>query len=790
MCLFAAVSYNHLKEPQVVEASERIYISETSGLYTDQFSGSKKGTMKASYVNVVEAGGYGWYKVNTWLGQLWVKNGFLEEKSPELPIEYAYLTSKSGLFKEQGKILVSSLTPQRVAILEKGIDGWLKIHTWLGPLWTKNGVMAEEVLEPIVEPEPIPTEPVKPVEEIPSDINPEPVVEETPEEPVVPVVIIPEPVVEVPSPPAAYLKIDYVSDIFDIPNGAVKGTVAPTTLTVIEAGTNGWYLVKTWLGPSWVKEGYIQLNGYEKPILPSLDEVGTINFPVVSFPQKDTHIGYFQITKASGMYADPTSIERLGVLTPQLVYLIERGADGWVKINSNWGQVWVKDGFNAYRSYFSEVVNLHDTPTSAVKLTINPSFVLVKEERVDGWKRVETWLGDKWTKNKNTVLPIQNYADKTIEHIYIKKDTAIMEKMMYDYENVGIAKGGQYFVVLGETDTSYMIDFGYGVGHINKADAEKTTKAAYSNRSVQSETNNVLITKKDSIVYDLKGAYYHQIGTINVDMRYPIVKELTYFYVIDFGGREGYVAKSSSYKDTKGIPTLMYHHFLKSTEYSGGYNTAVITPEQFDKEMAIVKKEGFSSITPEMMEAYVSRKGNLPGKSVLITSDDGYKSNYQYMYPIMKKYNLQGTIFIITSYIQARPNPWLMDSRAYMSIEELGEASKAGVFNYHCHTDKKHYANNGIGAIASEPYNDILADTKLSKEKLEFFGYKPRAFAYPLGSFNQTTVEIMKEAGYTSAYTIKNGFNKPDDKIYELKRWNINPNMPEKDFLDILYSRK
>jgi peptidoglycan/xylan/chitin deacetylase (PgdA/CDA1 family) len=490
------------------------------------------------------------------------------------------------------------------------------------------------------------------------------------------------------------------------------------------------------------------------------------------------------------MYADPTSVERLGVLNPQLVYLIERGADGWVKINSNWGQVWIKDGYNAYRAYFPQTISLHNSPTSGILTKANPSYVVVLEDKGDGWKKINTWLGEKWTKDNNIIIPIQNYADVTKEHIYVSKDTAIMEKMMYEYKNVGIAKGGQYFILLGETDTSYMIDFGYGIGHISKLNAEKTTKAAYSNRSIQTETNNVLITTKDSIVYDLKGAFYHQIGTIKTDMRYPIVKELTYFYVIDFGGREGYVAKSSSYKDTKGIPTLMYHHFLKTTENSGGYNTAVITPEQFDREMALVKKEGFSSITPEMMEAYISRKGNLPGKSVLITSDDGYKSNYQYMYPIMKKYDLQCTIFIITSYIQPRPHPWLVDSRAYMSIEELSEASKAGTFNYHGHTDKKHYANNGVGAIASEPYNDILIDTKMSKEKLEFFGYKPKAFAYPLGSYNQMTIDIMKEAGYTSAYTIKNGFNKPDDKIYELKRWNINPDMPEKDFLDILYSRK
>jgi peptidoglycan/xylan/chitin deacetylase (PgdA/CDA1 family) len=772
---------------QIVQASEKMYVNATSGLYSAQYQGVKKGTMKPAYVSVVETGANGWYKVNTWLGELWVKNGYQETTSPEMVVEYTYLTKTSGLFKEINKDLVSFAKPTRVVLLETGENGWMRINTWLGPLWAKDGVLEVEVA-PVEEPE-VPVVP-EPVVVVPP-VEPEP----EPEIPVEPVV--PEETPEQPndtgeaSPPLSVLKTKYISDIFDSQDGNRTGTIAPTTLTVVGVGTNGWYQVNTWLGPMWTKDGYVKLNGYEKPVLPSLDEVGTITFPTVSFPAKDNPIGTFNITKKSGMYADPSSVERLGVLNPQRVYVIENGTDGWIKVNTNWGHVWIKDGYNSYRSYFPENIVLTNSPGGGKIASAGPTYTVVIEERTDGWKKVQTWLGEKWTINNSYVIPIHNYSDKTKEHIYVLRDTAIMEKMMYDYKNVGIAKGGQYFVMIGETDTSYVIDFGYGLGHINKSDAEKTDKAAYNNRITQKETNDVLITHRDSIVFDLKGSFYHQIGSIKADMRYPIVKELTGFYIVDFGGREGYVAKNTATKDTKGIPALMYHHFLKLSENKTFTNTGTtITPEQFEKEMALLKREGFTTITPEMMEAYVLKKGNLPGKTVIITSDDGYKSNYQYMYPIMKKYGHQGSIFIITGYTQPRPIPWEFDSKTHMSIEELSQTVKDGVFNLHGHTDKKHYIVNGWGAIVSEPYEVIIEDTKLSKEKLEFWGYKPRAFAYPFGSYSPATIEILKEAGYTSAYTVKPGYNKPGDSIYELRRWNIGPGMSERDYLDVLYSRK
>ena len=48
---------------------------------------------------------------------------------------------------------------------------------------------------------------------------------------------------------------------------------------------------------------------------------------------------------------------------------------------------------------------------------------------------------------------------------------------------------------------------------------------------------------------------------------------------------------------------------------------------------------------------------------VAITFDDGFKDNYENAYPILRKYNLRGTIFLATGYIGNETVPWFITLR-------------------------------------------------------------------------------------------------------------------------------
>ena len=102
------------------------------------------------------------------------------------------------------------------------------------------------------------------------------------------------------------------------------------------------------------------------------------------------------------------------------------------------------------------------------------------------------------------------------------------------------------------------------------------------------------------------------------------------------------------------ISVLMYHHVLEND------GTIAISQKNFEAQMKMLAKGGYTTITPDELLAYKQGKITLPKKSVLITFDDGWRNNYIYAYPILKKYGLKATIFLITSWMNIFHNVCLL----------------------------------------------------------------------------------------------------------------------------------
>ena len=122
------------------------------------------------------------------------------------------------------------------------------------------------------------------------------------------------------------------------------------------------------------------------------------------------------------------------------------------------------------------------------------------------------------------------------------------------------------------------------------------------------------------------------------------------------------------------VSVLMYHHVLEND------GAIAISQKNFEAQMKMLAKGGYTTITPDELLAYKQGKITLPKKSVLITFDDGWRNNYIYAYPILKKYGLKATIFLITSWIE--------------------EASKQPLaFEPACHEKAKILAKERLGAV-------------------------------------------------------------------------------------------
>ncbi|MGY4796678.1 polysaccharide deacetylase family protein [Lysinibacillus fusiformis] len=236
------------------------------------------------------------------------------------------------------------------------------------------------------------------------------------------------------------------------------------------------------------------------------------------------------------------------------------------------------------------------------------------------------------------------------------------------------------------------------------------------------------------------------------------------------------------------IPILMYHHLEENIN-----NNTVISPENFENQMKLLKMEGYHAISAQQLYDYLNGQTPLPQKPVLITFDDGYFSNYEKAYPILKKYDMHAEIFVIASRIlENSENNHYPNESAKMSWDQLKEMKD--YITIQSHTWDLHYklpSENGKlnGAVFGPSFvngqlesqdayeervrNDFIRSRKIIKEKL---GYEPIAISYPYGIYSLPTIKIAKEAGFKMAFVIQNKHVKKGDAIFTLSRITINGN--------------
>lgn len=221
------------------------------------------------------------------------------------------------------------------------------------------------------------------------------------------------------------------------------------------------------------------------------------------------------------------------------------------------------------------------------------------------------------------------------------------------------------------------------------------------------------------------------------------------------------------------IPVLMYHHFVEVGEET---SPTTITDEAFEEQMKYLKSLGYNTITEKDIIDFYYNGQELPENPIHITIDDGYESNYELAYPILKENEMKATIFIIGSRIDGEY------SLPRLSWEQVKEMSDSGVVNIQSHTYDLHHKEDIYGEKVSamiaydteEHHRKIIDDLILSKQLIEYkLGKEVLSLAFPYGHYDENTLSAVEEAGFKLAYTVKHGLNEADTNPIELHRINV-----------------
>ncbi len=176
---------------------------------------------------------------------------------------------------------------------------------------------------------------------------------------------------------------------------------------------------------------------------------------------------------------------------------------------------------------------------------------------------------------------------------------------------------------------------------------------------------------------------------------------------------------------------LLYHEFTEKVPAESRYSV-VSTPRRFEENMLYLLNAGYTIIPLEALLDYESGRRALPEKSVVITFDDGYLSNYTLIYPILKKYHIPATIFVTVCNMNIDPNK--------MTWEQMREMEESGLVSIQSHSWKHVYHD-------TLPEDELRNYVDKSFETLEanLGKRKRRLFAYPHGKYSERSVQVLKE---------------------------------------------
>ncbi len=230
------------------------------------------------------------------------------------------------------------------------------------------------------------------------------------------------------------------------------------------------------------------------------------------------------------------------------------------------------------------------------------------------------------------------------------------------------------------------------------------------------------------------------------------------------------------YKNPK-IPVLCYHNIATQNEKANYPEESdwTITTDNFKEHLDYLKNNNYKTLTMDEFYNWKIGNLNLPYKSVLITFDDGFLSNYEYAFKLLKEYNMNATVFVVGSFIDnSTTNEWNGNIKTYMT-KDLLENLKNEYPNIeiYSHSYNLHYQ----GAI-NQNKDVLMQDIK------DFNNFYPNndILCYPFGQYNDNIEDCLKESNYKMAF--RYGPNKKDykkasrnDNIYEIPRLNVSHGM-------------
>lgn len=213
------------------------------------------------------------------------------------------------------------------------------------------------------------------------------------------------------------------------------------------------------------------------------------------------------------------------------------------------------------------------------------------------------------------------------------------------------------------------------------------------------------------------------------------------------------------FKQKKLIRCIYYHNIVSDRK---GDSFQDVELNKFKEQMLYLRNSGYETLLFKEIEEVQQQNDNCK-KHILITFDDGFRSNYELVFPLMKKLELKFCIFLRIDKID--------NDDDYLTWDMIKEMHGSGLVSFGAHT----YSH--ISSIEINPNNYKREVLSVNRAIQENTGEPVEDFCFPYGYYNDEIIHfLLSKKAYKRLFTSDYRDKQLNEDSWKLGRYGISNN--------------
>ncbi len=248
--------------------------------------------------------------------------------------------------------------------------------------------------------------------------------------------------------------------------------------------------------------------------------------------------------------------------------------------------------------------------------------------------------------------------------------------------------------------------------------------------------------------------------------------------------------------------TLCYHDVRDDVVGILDEDQTAVSSKNLANQFAWLKEHDYHVVSlQDVVDAQAGLK-KLPPKAILLTFDDGYRSFYTRIYPLLKLFNYPAVFALATKWLEATANNKVLYGQSYrdrgdfLTWDKIRIMSASGLIEFASHSHNLHRGIRGNPQGNLQPamitrlydpktgyesdadykariYKDLKQSSDIIYQQIK---QRPRAIVWPYGAFNQQSQEIALQLGMSIGLTLQDHKKNQPLNLAQIPRYLISEN--------------